>query len=80
MLSFIGAGCMALAMSGGVACYSGQTLYCSDVQNGSFPTCTEWNRRMQAAMEQMKRSGCMSQDGSSSSCAWIGPALPATIP
>jgi hypothetical protein len=27
-------------------------------------------------MEQMKKSGCMSQDGSSSSCAWIGPKLP----
>lgn len=78
MLAVISAGCMALAMSGGVACYSGSTLYCSDILIGSLPTCTEWNRQTQEAMEQMKKSGCMSQDGSSSSCAWIGPKLPGT--
>lgn len=78
MFSFIGAGCVALAMSGAVACYSGSTLYCSDVQIGSLPTCAEWNRQVLAAQEAMKKSGCMSQDGSSSSCAWIGPKLPGT--
>lgn len=76
MMSFMSAGCFALAMAGQSACYSGTTLYCSDVPVGSLPTCQEWNRQTQAAMEQMKKSGCMSQDGSSSSCAWIGPKLP----
>ena len=74
----LSAGCVALAMSGQVACFSGQTLYCSDMPIGFLPTCTEWSREVAAAQDQMKRSGCMSQDGSSSSCAWIGPQLPIT--
>ena len=75
-MMMIASGCVALALAGGAACYSGTTLYCSDVPVASLPTCTEWNRQVLAAQEAMKKSGCMSQDGSSSSCAWIGPKLP----
>jgi hypothetical protein len=79
MLSVIGAGCILLATpgpSGNVACYSGYTLYCSDVQVGALPTCAEWNHQFIVAQDAMKKSGCMSQDGSTSTCAWIGPTLP----
>ncbi len=66
---------MALVMNGAIACYSGTTLYCSDVQIGSLPTCSAWNRQFMAAQDAMKKSGCMSMDGSSSTCPWIGPML-----
>lgn len=74
---FLATGCFALAMSGQVACYSGTAIYCSDQNYGlPVPTCAEWNRQFQAAEDAMKKSGCMSQDGSSSSCVWTGPQLP----
>ena len=74
---FTAVGCFALAINGQVACYSGTTIYCSDQNIGlQVPTCTEWDKQVQTEMERQKMSGCMSQDGSSSSCAWNGPHIP----
>ena len=74
---FIASGCIALMMSGHVACYSGTTLYCSDQNfNLPIPTCAEWNKEWQMAIDAAKQSGCMSQDGSTSSCVLTAPQLP----
>lgn len=71
---FLTAGCLALVV--GSACYSNGVLYCSDLQVGNLPTCQEFNRQTQAAMDRAKARGCMSQDGSTSSCVWDGPQIP----
>lgn len=65
-------GCIALVV--GVLCYSGgpegAKVYCSDQPIPATFTCLEWNDMMTAQIEAGKRSGCMSQDGSSSSCVF----------
>lgn len=71
-------GCIAIAM--GMVCYSGDSsgtkITCSDLpMQGTF-TCKEWSDMLNTQIEAGKRSGCMSQDGSSSSCMFVLPHPP----
>lgn len=71
-------GCLALLAYGMAVCFSPGSdgrpvIYCSDTPVSGVPTCEDYNRRMSAEIERMKRTGCMSQDGSSSSCAFTAP-------
>jgi hypothetical protein len=69
-------GCVTLAIAG-MLCFSGigveTKIYCSDNPILGVMTCEQWNAAFNAQIEAAKRSGCMSQDGSSSSCTFTMP-------
>ncbi len=72
------ASCISIAV--GMICYSsdgnGTKITCSDIpMQGTF-TCKEWNDLMNTQVEAGKRNGCMSPDGSSSSCLFVLPHPP----
>lgn len=78
MFGTMTAGCVALLV--GSMCYSGDgknvRITCSDQPMPGVFTCKEWNAMMAAQMEAGKRMGCMSADGSSSSCLFPMPTPP----
>jgi hypothetical protein len=78
MFGMMMSGCIAIAA--GNLCFSangdGAKIYCSDFpMTGTF-TCKEYNAVIEAETEAAKRSGCISADGSTSTCAFQMPNPP----
>ena len=72
-------GCLGLLT--GMLCYyttSGGDLRvtCSDTPMPRTFTCKEYHDQISARIEAGKRMGCMSQDGSTSSCLFTMPSPP----
>lgn len=57
-------GCVALAIAGMTMCYSGNKITCSDIEMPGVETCKCQSNRVTLQMQEAKRLGICSPDGS----------------